>query len=117
MERCNGFLVVRLPHENYDVRGRGAFESSVPHIENNFYGGVDRMAWFDVDEDHYTGALPSHLTVMRTNIQNTNEDFSGLLVCRDLDVARDLLRYSNRRAVKNELITIHAKGLTELKGE
>ena len=57
MNEIAGLLVVRLPEQNFDREGRGAFSAVVPKIGKIFYGGTDRMAWFDLDEDYYKKTL------------------------------------------------------------
>jgi hypothetical protein len=46
-----GALIVRSPDQNFDREGRGAFSTIALKIGKTFYRGIDRMAWFDLDED------------------------------------------------------------------
>src|SRR6266542_3933444 len=53
-----GFMAVRLPSENFDAEGRGAFSSKPPSLGDIYYGGLDRMPWFDVEEALDRGVFP-----------------------------------------------------------
>jgi len=111
----SGFLVVRSPEKNRDVQKRGAFSAEAPHLGPVYYSGIDRMPWFDIEEDFYKGGLPDDLVPLLRRITSSS-DFSGINLCTDLTIARDLLNYSNRRTVDNELIVVRAKKLAALKG-
>ncbi len=115
VEKVCGFLIVRKPHLNFDAQARGAFSSTPPKIDDIFYGGIDRMPWFDVDEDYYQGALPGDVKRARTDIKNGTSDFSGIEVCQDLSTTFLLLQHSNRDHFNNEIITLQSTKLAELK--
>jgi hypothetical protein len=57
----SGFLVVRLPFLNKDALGRGAYSKIAPSLGSIYYGGIDRMDWFDVEEDFYNNTLPDSI--------------------------------------------------------
>jgi hypothetical protein len=110
-----GALIVRLPDQNFDREGRGAFSAIAPKIGKTFYGGIDRMAWFDLDEDYYKKTLPDDLLKIRRSLEKDNEDFSGIKLCYDLRAAQKILAWSNREAGKNEVIAVRSQKLDELK--
>ena len=115
--RVNGFLVVRLPHLNRDQAGRGVYPAQPPVLGTIHYGGIDRMPWFDIDEDLYAGVLPANIRQARQLIEEgNNDDFTGIKLCKDLDTALALLKHSNRLEAANELIVIRSEKLTEIKG-
>lgn len=113
----SGFLVVRLPALNRDPAGRyPAFPAHAPCLGHLCYGGVDRMPWFEIDEEFYSGTLPEAIKRLRARVREGNPDFSGISVCKDLLVARTLLEYSNRHGQSNELVAIRSARLAEIKG-
>jgi hypothetical protein len=114
--RINGFLVVRLPEKNRDPAGRGVYSSTPPCINGICYSGIDRMAWFDVDEDIFDNTLPPDIQRTRMLIEEASYDFTGIELCTDLTDALTLLCYSNRLSVKNELIAIYSEQLDGIKG-
>ena len=101
-----GYLVLRRPEFNFDELGRGAFLPCAPKIDNLFYGGVDRMEWFDLDEDYYNESLPSRLIEIREKIFSPDNPPSDLNSCASIDDAREILSYSNKVKERNELIAI-----------
>jgi len=118
-ENCvtaTGLLVVRLPHLNFDPEGRGAFPAHPPCHEDVCYAGIDRMAWFDVDESLIQGVLPHELALLREQIKEANSDPSGVQVCQDFTVASALLSFSNRSQRRNEMIVVRSPELSKLKG-
>lgn len=118
MNAHHGYLVVRLPQCNFDPQGRGIFRSAPPKLGPIHYGGVFRMPWFDLEEDHYHGAkLPPELARIRRQIKAQNQDFSGIEVCTRYDDAKSVLAYSNRQAVRNEVIAVRSEQLGAIKAE
>lgn len=116
MEESCGYMVVRLPAENFDPEGRGAFSAKVPIFNGIYYGGLDRLPWFDIDEAYYSGRLPIDLRCIRRSLKEINLDFSGIDLLKSLSEARQMLDYSNRESQKNEIITVYSEMLRELKG-
>ena len=110
---CAGILVLRLPNQNFDAEGRGAFSSTAPKIGDLFYGGVHRMPWFDVDEDYYQGSLPDDLNQLRSSLKA--DDFTGVNLCYDLEAARRMLAWSNRKCERNELVAVRSERLVAIK--
>lgn len=114
--RVSGYLVVRVPETNFDEQGRGAFPASAPCVEGICYGGIDRMPWFDVEDELYSGNLPADLKNIHDAIKKSNDDFTGLAICTDFQAALQLLEYSNRKVRRNELIALTSPKLSEIKG-
>ena len=113
----NGFLVVRKPAQAFDEAGRGAFTSRPPCHGGLCYAGVDRLAWFDVDEDHYKGLLPTDVSAARQRMRSHDLDATGLPVCSAMEDTTLLLAWSNRKAQRNEVIAVRADELDEIKGQ
>lgn len=107
-------MVVRLPKANSDSLGRGAFSSVVPKIDGIFYGGFDRMPWFDVDEAYGEGSLPPDLHAIREVAESG--DFTGLGLVFKIEEACQLLAYSNREERRNEIIVVFSEELASIKG-
>lgn len=116
-EPINGYMVVRLPHHNKDyLGGRGTYSADVPKMDSICYGGVERMPWFDIHEDLYSGVLPENIKHLWLLIRDNNADLPSISIVQDLDIALNLLTYSNRLKTHNELIAIRSDELIDLKG-
>ena len=113
--QINGFIVVRLPPMNKDLEGRGAYPAIAPCMGNLYYGGVDRMPWFEIDELFYKGILPDNINQARKIIHGMNRDLSGIDLCGDFELAVRLLHYSNSVYNYNELIAIRSEKLADFK--
>jgi hypothetical protein len=111
-----GYLVVRLPKDNLDEQGRGSFTSSPPCIGSVCYGGLDRMPWFDVEEDHFAGKLPAELEQILHRIKDSIKDFTGIALCTQLPIAIELLDYSNKDRKRNEIIAVGSEKLAAING-
>ncbi len=115
--QINGFMVVRTPALNWDAAGRGAFSRYAWCLDGIYYGGIDRMPWFEIDDQFYAGTLPEPIKHKRQRIEDFNyHDLSGIPICPDLDMVVSLLHYSNSVYPANELIAIRSDGLTPFKG-
>jgi hypothetical protein len=113
METINGFVAVRLPHLNYLVQGRDV----IPRLNNTYYAGMDRQRWADLfDEEYYKGKVPSEVARIGKSLNKEANDFSGLILCRELDTALRLLSYCNRQGNNNELIAVRSPSLDETRG-
>ena len=106
-----GFLVLRKPEQNFDELGRGAFSPHVPRIDSIYYGGVDRMEWFDIDEDFFNKSLPKKITEIRENVQKYNGLGSDIRVCTSIEETKMLLDYSNKSENRNEMVAIFYKNV------
>ena len=72
-ESINGYMVVRLPHHNKDyLGGRGIYSAHVPKMDSICYGGVERMPWFDIHEDLYSGGLPENIKHLWFLLKDSN---------------------------------------------
>lgn len=111
-----GYQVVRTPPENYDAEGRGVCSKRPPEINGVFYGGGDRMQWFDVDQDYFAGTLSPDLTDLIKNVREENNGFTCNDSTKDLATARVLLAYSNRLQLRNEIIVLYSPKLEEING-
>lgn len=107
----NGFAVVRLPNLNYVDERRQA----CPVIGDVYYSGIKRLPWTDVfDEDFYRHRMPEKIRDLTVGI--TSKDFSGIDLCQNLRAAQELLHYSNRNSVANELVVVRSDALNVVKG-
>lgn len=109
----NGYLVVRKPHLNNVI---GPYTRNAPEIGGIFYGGIDRMPWFDIAQDFYDNKLPENIKHHWITIKENNADLPNINLVQDIDIAKELLVYSNQSGVQNELIAIRSKELVEIKG-
>lgn len=113
----SGFMVVRKREENYDGAGRGVFSSRVPARRGRIYAGIDRMPWFDLDELVYAGAADHEAREMREGIRRANTDTTGINVVGDLEAARGALALLGATGLRNEIVGVYSKRLSDLKGE
>jgi hypothetical protein len=113
--RVCGFMVVRRPHENYDLTGRGVFPARPAKVGDTYYGGVDRMPWFDLMELYYAPSPPKHLVDFRAMLTKLNPDATGMKLVRDtLEVAR-CLQWMGGMSAANEVIAVHSEALARVK--
>lgn len=107
-----GYLVVRDSKdyriEAHDAARRSAGKSVV------CYCGIDRDAWCDVMDELYAGTLPSHLRDVMESIDDV--DVTGLCLCRDLDVAREIAAHVNRESARSEVIAVWSDYLASVEG-
>jgi hypothetical protein len=109
----NGFAVVRLPNLNYLVPERDV----IPFANGIYYAGVDRQRWADVfDEDFYAKTAPAEIIRLASTMRYENNDFTGIDLCQDEQVALHLLTYANRKSNANELIALRSRELDAFKG-
>lgn len=116
MDNICGFIVLRKPIENFDEQGRGAFLPYAPKLGETYYAGVDRMSWFELDEDFFTGVLPEQFIQLRKELTDINKDFTDFELVFDIDKAKTILEYSNQNNARNELIAIWSERLENTKG-
>jgi hypothetical protein len=100
-----GYVVLRKPEFNFDELGRGAFLPYAPKIKEVYYGGIDRMDWFDLDEDFYGGVLPNELVEVKNSICSPSPE-NDIELCQNIGDAQVVLEYSNRLKNRNELVAI-----------
>lgn len=114
MDTVAGYTVVRRPEWNFDVAARGGFNRHAPNIDGIYYGGADRMPWFDADEAYWEGILPMELRRMRETAKS--HDFTGLGLVSSIEQARSLLSFCNRNERHNEIISVFSEVLASLSG-
>lgn len=112
-DQINGYIVVRLPHLNNMI---GPYSVNVPKLDDICYGGVERMPWFDIAEDFYSKKLPENIKHHWLSLRENNVDLPSISLVQDINIALELLAYSNRSEMRNELIAIRSKELIEYKG-
>jgi hypothetical protein len=115
-EIVNGFIVVRCPENNHDFEKSEYLRHESLHINGTYYGGVDRMRWFEIEENYYNGLLQIEIEALWSKLRTENTDFTGIVVSKSLDEAKKLLNYSNLDAPLNEMIVVHSDCLNN-KGE
>ncbi len=111
----NGYIVLRKPEYNFDKLGRGAFSMKAPKLDTIYYGGIDRMQWFDVDEDFYNQTLPNNIFKIRENIFKDSPTNTDIKICSNINDAKELLRYSNKNINRNEILVIYSPLLADCK--
>jgi hypothetical protein len=114
--QVNGFLVVRRIGMDRDPGGRAFYPAQASCIGALCYGGIDRMPWFDLDEEFYNGTLPASVKPLREALDRPDGDLTGLRLCQDLSAARSLLEFNDHSRQVNELIAVHSDKLAEIKG-
>ncbi|MEB2346704.1 MAG: hypothetical protein OZ948_18430 [Deltaproteobacteria bacterium] len=110
-----GFLVVRVAPLNFDAEGRGAFPAQPPRVGDVFYAGVDRMAWFDLDEEIISGAAPPSLATVRERVRRACHDLTGLELTRNLGDAIEIAAFCNATTPRCEIIGLWSPRLAEIK--
>ncbi len=113
--QIQGYMVVRRPEMNCDQQGRGAYRRTAPRLGEISYFGIDRMAWFDIDEAYYDGDLPESLRHQYRLLAEQNDDATGIRLLTDLLSAQRLLEHSNQPIVANEMIAVRSERLTQVK--
>lgn len=116
LETICGFLVVRLPNMNRDLDNSDPNFYRLPVLGDIYYSGIDRSRWYDIDTDYYNKTLPEQIKKLYEPINKGTDDLTGIDVCKDFQVAVELLNYSNRDRKVNELISFRSEKLKEIKG-
>lgn len=114
--RVSGFLVVRKIGMDKDPERRAYYSAQASCLGALCYGGIDRMAWFDLDEEFYQGALPEGVARLRKALDQSNDDLTGLRLCKDLSVTRSLLEFNEHSRQVNEIIAVRSDKLAGIKG-
>ena len=80
-----------------------------------YYGGFDRMQWFDVDyQADARRALPEDLRLVWERAESYN--YTGFSLVFSLSEARQLLAFSNRVSARNEIVALYSDTLASLVG-
>lgn len=111
-----GYLVLRKPDQNFDETKPAYFGAKAPCIDKICYGGIDRMAWFDLIDGHHAGTLAPNMEKLWRNVEDDNRDFSDISLLKDYSDANAILRYSNRHQQRNELAAVFSQKLAGAKG-
>ncbi len=106
MERICGFAVVRRAKCNF------LDDLTPPRIGGVYYHGVKRQSWSELREPYYEETLPVHYSKLFRSLELTNV----ITLTQELEIAQDLLFFSNKDEPLNELITIYSKGLERTRG-
>ncbi len=114
METVCGFMVVRRPACNFEPESGGSYSKVPPQVDGIYYGGIDRMPWFDVDEAINNGSLPGSLREIHDT--GVGKDFTGMVLLRDPEDVRKLLEFSNRLEDRNEMVAVYSEILASLRG-
>lgn len=112
----SGYIVLRKPEFNFDELGRGAYSPYPPRIGDQFYGGVDRMQWFELDEDYYNQSLPNTLIELRKRTFSVDQQSSDVKLLHTLDDAKEVLAHANSTTCQNELVAVVAEQSSNLSG-
>jgi hypothetical protein len=109
----NGYMVVRLVTHNGNPLGGPAY---TPKLGNIYYGGIERMPWFDVNKGFWEGLLPENIKRLWSLVKKEKDFLPGICITQDLNAALSLLNYSNQLVMQNELIAIYSDELIDAKG-
>lgn len=99
-----GYIILRKPEYSFDVSGCGVFPRKALTVGNIMYSGIGRMAWFDLDEEYYSGVLPKELDSLICEI--IGYDFTGIDIIGDLNNAKRILEHLNEKESRNEICMI-----------
>lgn len=100
----HGFVILRQPDMNFDERGRGVYSRLPTALGSLFYNGIDRMPWFDIEEDLYTGTLSEDIRRLYNQLKQPVLHLPRLT--GSLEVATVLLRYANQLGRRNEIVAV-----------
>jgi hypothetical protein len=105
MIKICGFAVVRLAKRNF--RGVEYSELELPQVDEIYYNGIERLDWFDIENEYDSKTLPANDTVMFEQLDNI-----GIVsLTKKFEIAQKLLAFSNRKKPLNEIIAIYSKGI------
>jgi hypothetical protein len=114
--RVCGFLIVRRPHENYDLTGRGVFTARPAKSGDTYYGGVGRMPWFDLDELYYGPRPAEPVVAFKRRLTQLNPDVTGVALVPELKDVSQCLQLLGGLAAANEVVAVHSEALARTKG-
>ena len=115
-QKISGFLVVRKAGMDQDSEGRAFYGAQPSCLGALCYGGIDRMPWFDLDEEFYAGTLPERVALLRKTLDLSNDDLTGIRLCKDWATARALLEFDERARLVNEIVCLRSEKLAAIKG-
>ncbi len=111
-----GYMVVRKPQHN--IINREFLEHPIPppRVGDIYYCGFERQGWEEIDAGYNNHTLPDDVRLKRSYIRELEQNrlkLCSLDLCPDLEIAIDLLDYSNREGEINELIAVYSDYLAE----
>ena len=118
MNNICGFFVVRKPDQNFDETSISPYflPGSPPCIKSKCYSGVSRVPWYELDEMFYAGVLPEYLTKIRNDLIELNQPNLDILLMKNIDIARAVLKFSNSIQNRYEIAALFSDNLERLKG-
>ncbi len=117
MKNICGFLIARKPDQNFDEASIFPYflSNSPPCIKGICYSGVSRVPWYELDEMFYAGVLPEQLIEIRSDLIELNQPNLDVLLMKDIDAAKTVLKYSNSIQDRYEIIALFSDKLANLK--
>lgn len=110
-----GYTIVRLPSKILSPNAP-RYSIMLSNGESIFYHGLDRLAWEELDEQHYAKELPDDLERIWLLKNLSGEDLTGIEILTDYRYAQKALDYSNERSCADELIVVYSDYLQRVKG-
>lgn len=105
MRKICGFTIVRLARLNF--RGVEYSELKPPQVDEIYYHGIERLDWFDIENEYYSKTLPANYSVLFEQLDN----IGMLSLTKKFEIAQKLLAFSNMKRPLNEIIAIYSKGI------
>lgn len=118
MDKICGCIVLRKPSENCDAESKPPFffRPRAPQINGVYYSGIDRAAWFELDEACLSKTASDDLIEFRKQLRAENKPNLDILVTKQIDKAMDVLRFSNKKQNRYELAVVYSSRLDKQKG-
>ena len=118
MSTICGYLILRKPDQNYDEVSQSPYylTKQAPCINGNYYSGIDRVPWFELDESYYKGILTNELIKLHNKLIEINQPDLDITVLKSYDDAINVLHYSNSIEDRYELAVVYSEKLSKLKG-
>jgi hypothetical protein len=110
-----GFMVVRKPEETYELPEGGGLAYPLQKVDSIFYGGVDRLPWFDVIGNNYQQDCPRYIKDIFEVVKQNNMDGTGITTWPYIGDVSKLLSYSNQDRERNEIIALFSDKIREEK--
>lgn len=113
-----GFIVLRKPDQNYDDVPQAPFylHGTPPCINEICYSGIVRAPWYELDEGDFKGTLPDNLVKLSRELNETNQPYLDIKLFKDIDMAKEVLEYSNSIQNRYEIASIYSDKLADMKG-
>jgi hypothetical protein len=114
--RVSGFLLLRKPNYNSDVRGAVESPPWTPQVDGIFYGGLERMPWFDLQQAFHDGALSNEALLLREDLMRSNATDRDVMVLQDVRKAETLLAALENGRDRLETCAVYSERLSRIKG-